>query len=559
MGKMMTDDEKRKLYEAKGKQLEDFLNEIKDLDSLPSKKLDDIWKKRIVGKDCGKEEFSEAEKIFNRFTKLDENFAEAYHKLGKLYHRLKRYDEAEENYEKALGIEKWTGDEMKARCYRDLGYLLYGRGIHKEAVNKYEKAIAKIAKNKEKAWFYNDLGTALMKLKKYGKAEDALEKALKLSKKEKDKAYVYNALGRLYYRKGLYKRAKEKLEEAKRVNHDIGEIYNNLGLLDFKEGLYENAKEYFETAIEKDKGAKKHPFDIKIKEDVSILEGDLDKGFIPEKLNQELEKFGISLPSPPKKYSVKKEDDKWVIRDEEKKEICCIAKEDGKLSIYAKEECERLSEAHFNLGNIFFNQKKYEEAEKEYEEAIRINRNFAEAYFSLGNLAAEREDKERAEKLYSAALEINPDYTEAKKNLDLLKEEEVSTDWWGWWFGGFKSPGRKLLGWLLILFLIGSIGLAIGLIALGKRIGLNIEKIEKVVVNTTNIISQTSNITTTITTTTPAVPIEILLIFLIALAGFIFLVLISPQLKKAGVSFGALKFELETKPDVVTAGTSKIP
>jgi hypothetical protein len=118
-----------------------------------------------------------------------------------------------------------------------------------------------------------------------------------------------------------------------------------------------------------------------------------------------------------------------------------------------KKECENLAEAHLNLGNVFFMEGKIKDAGKEYEEAIRIDRNSAEAYYSLGNLAAKNEEKERAEKLYREALRINPDYTKARtalEALDLPKEEGV--DWWNWWFSGSgqqsgSKKGEKIHWW----------------------------------------------------------------------------------------------------------------
>ena len=40
---------------------------------------------------------------------------------------------------------------------------------------------------------------------------------------------------------------------------------------------------------------------------------------------------------------------------------------------------------HYNLGNVFLKQGKYQEAVDEYSEALPINSNFAEAHYNLGN------------------------------------------------------------------------------------------------------------------------------------------------------------------------------
>lgn len=97
----------------------------------------------------------------------------------------------------------------------------------------------------------------------------------------------------------------------------------------------------------------------------------LKDGHIEPELKNKLEEKGVSLLAEP---IVKKENGKWVITDKEKKEIYCIVrKDDEKLNIYAKKECENLAEAHLNLGDVFFMEENYKEADKEYEEAIRID------------------------------------------------------------------------------------------------------------------------------------------------------------------------------------------
>jgi len=64
--------------------------------------------------------------------------------------------------------------------------------------------------------------------------------------------------------------------------------------------------------------------------------------------------------------------------------------------------------------------KRYEEAEKEYRVAIRINPNDAEAHNNLGILLKNLKHYEEAEKEYREAIRINPNYAEAHNNLGVL-------------------------------------------------------------------------------------------------------------------------------------------
>ena len=339
------------LLKDNGEKLKGTLEGLKveDINSLSVNNLNDIWKKRVKEKDCGKEEYPEVEAIFKKITGLKDDFAEAYHKLGNVYYRRKFYDDAEKCYRAALEEDKkWKNKNDKAWCYHDLGYLLYGARKYEEAIDNYNKAI-KIAKKSKKeksiAWFYIDLGTARMKSERYEAADKAFYNALSLIKKDKDKAYVYNALGRLDYRKGLYKEARKKLDLAKRDNPDLDKVYNNLGLLDFEKGLYEKAKLCFQKAIEMDKSEKKEC------ENLAAAHLNLGDVFFKEENYKEA--------------------------DKEYKEAIRIDR--------------NFAEAYYSLGNLAAKNKEKERAEKLYGDALRIDPNYTKARKALDALDLPKE------------------------------------------------------------------------------------------------------------------------------------------------------------------------
>ena len=78
------------------------------------------------------------------------------------------------------------------------------------------------------------------------------------------------------------------------------------------------------------------------------------------------------------------------------------------------------ADAHNNLGNLLKNLKRYEEAEKEYREAIKINPDYAYTHNNLGNLLQNLKRYEEAENEYREAIKINPDYAEIHNNLGNL-------------------------------------------------------------------------------------------------------------------------------------------
>ncbi len=73
-----------------------------------------------------------------------------------------------------------------------------------------------------------------------------------------------------------------------------------------------------------------------------------------------------------------------------------------------------------NLGTIYFNARKWSEAEKHYTQALEVDPEYALAHFDLANLYDERGDRDRALSHYEAALRISPNYADAHYNVALL-------------------------------------------------------------------------------------------------------------------------------------------
>jgi tetratricopeptide (TPR) repeat protein len=73
-----------------------------------------------------------------------------------------------------------------------------------------------------------------------------------------------------------------------------------------------------------------------------------------------------------------------------------------------------------NLGTVFFNARKWNEAERYYVQALEVDPAYALAHFDLANLYDERGDREKALAHYESALRISPNYADAHYNIALL-------------------------------------------------------------------------------------------------------------------------------------------
>ncbi|MXV85373.1 tetratricopeptide repeat protein [Candidatus Poribacteria bacterium] len=69
-----------------------------------------------------------------------------------------------------------------------------------------------------------------------------------------------------------------------------------------------------------------------------------------------------------------------------------------------------------NRGNTFYNQKDYQSAISEYNEAIRLNPDFSEPYNRRGIVKAEIRQHSEALSDFDTAIRLNPDSAEAYSN-----------------------------------------------------------------------------------------------------------------------------------------------
>lgn len=73
-----------------------------------------------------------------------------------------------------------------------------------------------------------------------------------------------------------------------------------------------------------------------------------------------------------------------------------------------------------NLGTVYFNGRRWKEAEQYYKMALDVDSEYALAHFNLANLYEERNQKDLALRHYLAALKIHPNYADAHYNIALL-------------------------------------------------------------------------------------------------------------------------------------------
>ena len=82
-------------------------------------------------------------------------------------------------------------------------------------------------------------------------------------------------------------------------------------------------------------------------------------------------------------------------------------------------------ELHYNIGNALHEQKKYEEAFKEYEKSLDAKKDElkSKTYYNMGNTHYRIGKLPEAIKDYEKSLEIDPDDEDAKYNIEFIKKK----------------------------------------------------------------------------------------------------------------------------------------
>ncbi len=97
---------------------------------------------------------------------------------------------------------------------------------------------------------------------------------------------------------------------------------------------------------------------------------------------------------------------------------------DKREAIAAYEEalglCPDMAGALVNIGTIYFNARKWREAERYYQQAVQADAKYPLAHFNLANLHEELGRTSLAIQHYKKALELAPTYADAHYNLALL-------------------------------------------------------------------------------------------------------------------------------------------
>ena len=184
-------------------------------------------------------QYENAIEDFNKAIEVNPKFAEAYNNRGPAYAELKQYGRAIEDYNRAIEL-----NPKFAKAYNNRGIAYAKLKQHERVIEDFNKAIDI---NPKFAEAYNNRGLAYAELEQYGRAIEDFNKAIDINP-EDAKAY-YNR-GADYYTLKQYENAIEDYNKAIDINPEFVEAYANRGLTRLR------ANEDIDRAIEDFKQAR---------------------------------------------------------------------------------------------------------------------------------------------------------------------------------------------------------------------------------------------------------------------------------------------------------------
>ncbi len=225
--------------------------------------------KRAVGflldagdKSKGKYANIEAEKFYRDASSLidekDERSVRAYEGMGDVIATIGDYDEALENYKKALDLEDDNKD--KARLHRKIAGVYVDKGEYDRALEYADKGMSLATEDDvEMCRLLNKKGWAYTRRGEYDTAMDFFEEERVLSGRsdeKKDYAQALHDIGTIHVSKGDYDEGEEYLEKALAIRTKIEDVkgmaksLNNIGSIHYRKSEYDMSLEFHERSLE---------------------------------------------------------------------------------------------------------------------------------------------------------------------------------------------------------------------------------------------------------------------------------------------------------------------
>ena len=365
----------------------------------------------------------EARQKYEKCLELEATYQWALYNLGKSYEG-EDLSKAASYYEKATKAEPQYTDAFNA-----WGNSLLDQGKKEEAIEKYYKCL-EIDPNY--LWALYNLGRAY----KGPNPEKALEYVAKAVELDDQFVDGYNLWGNICLDLGKNAEAREKYDKCLELNPNFSHAYYNIGLSYEKEDL-EKSKEYYKLASEKDptytlaysrwgslllaegkheEAREKYEKCLAIDPSSTLTLYYLAESYEEEDFEKAIDYLNQAITIQPEYINAY---NKWgnILLDNGKNEEA--------RKIY--EKCLHLNKdfkwAYYNLGRSYEGED-HIKAASFFEKAVEKDDTYTDAYNRWGNVLLNRDQLVQAREKYEKCLSIDEDYKWAFYNLGRSYEQE---------------------------------------------------------------------------------------------------------------------------------------
>jgi tetratricopeptide (TPR) repeat protein len=301
------------------------------------------------------------------------------------------------------------------------------------AQSQMEKAIRKMSDNEKKSIANNQLGIIRWRL---GKQDQAIESFSESCRLAEEMSGANLNLGVALYHAGQWDQSKFQLTNVLIEDPDnaVARIY--LGLVHMEQQDWQSASK------ELAEGLRARPNDAAGQNALALAELHLNRG--SDAAVKRLKQLLVAYPDyAPAAYNLAMIYEQWIQEPRTAlgwyQQYLQKAGEDGAQAETARQAIERLNRVGPDIpesttakqpdptaaaryiaeGTKLHGRKKYPEAVKEYEKAIKADPSLADAHYNLGLTYYELKQYRQGLKAFSDALELNPDYANARYMLAL--------------------------------------------------------------------------------------------------------------------------------------------
>ncbi len=336
-----------------------------------------------------------ARSYFKQAAQIDPDFYKGHYELGRIFFLKKEYSKAQASFKKALDANPENAD-----IYGMLGQMFYGMDLYEDAADSLEKALAISPRT---PWIHLKLGdTYFYGLKKRKEGGRYYQQAVSTSGSDPGAHFGLA----LYYRyKSEYEKAEEQLQKAI--------------ALDYKNPKYKRELEDMRSEkVEMATGIHKYQQAIAENPDDPSQVAQLGRYYLRWGKYEQAEKQYITAVKLASKASEKpvakgnSEDSDEFLEDEDSEDL-------GEPAV---EEPSKVPEYTSLLGWFYFNDLKYDKAEKAFKSALKIDPKYTDALFGLGRAYENLKQYDMAASHYARTVASDPEHKEAQHHLAALKE-----------------------------------------------------------------------------------------------------------------------------------------